>query len=60
MKYVKSEYKSERKKTKYLIHIPMKKNTNETLISIKHLTKKIGKVTLLQNISFTLSRGEVF
>lgn len=38
----------------------MKKNTNNSLIIIEHLTKKIGKAILLHDISFSLSKGEVF
>lgn len=38
----------------------MKKNTNNPLIVIQHLTKKIGKATLLHDISFSLAKGEVF
>lgn len=38
----------------------MKKNTNTSLITIEHLTKKVGKSTLLHDISFSLAKGEVF
>lgn len=38
----------------------MKKNTNNSLIIIEHLSKKIGKATLLHDISLSLLKGEVF
>lgn len=35
-------------------------NTGETIISVSHVSKSYGSVRALEDVSLTVSRGEIF